>query len=304
MSSPGAATTRLSWRIPTTGDPRLLRLALAQVALATIVAALVLLVAGPREWLGPALAGLIPLAIFMAYRRWHTFRQSLAGPDNVRIDSAGMHWLDSSGQEQTMCRSDVCGFRIGHEEGTLRPVPALTLYLAGGFESQPIELHPPATPAAVRHIAADLWNIPESPAGTDAQRWSAASSYDFLVDIYSECHDDYHEWHWEGSREELTRFFSLFQSAADELPPPPPGAKPAQRIILARRRTPTRLRLAHAPVPFLEHDLISGPAALLREIAGRAGGILEDAPSPGDIKFDLPLGPKDVWTFHLHVREA
>ena len=56
----------LSWRVPTVGDPRMLRVALAQVGLASVVAALVLLMAVPREWLAPGLLGLIPLAIAFA----------------------------------------------------------------------------------------------------------------------------------------------------------------------------------------------------------------------------------------------
>src|SRR5262245_53000785 len=97
----------LSWRIPITGDPRLLRLALAQVGLATIVAAMILLVAAPREWLVPALVGLIPLAVFMAYWRWNAYRRSLAGADNVRIDTRGVHWLDPQGKERTFRREDI-----------------------------------------------------------------------------------------------------------------------------------------------------------------------------------------------------
>ena len=48
--------------MPTAGDPHALRLGLAQIGLASIVAALLLFVAMPREWLGLALLGLIPLA--------------------------------------------------------------------------------------------------------------------------------------------------------------------------------------------------------------------------------------------------
>src|SRR5438132_1251683 len=124
----------LSWRVPTSGDPRLLRLALAQVGLASIVAALVLLVAAPRTWLVPALVGLIPLAVFMAYRRWNAYQRSLAGSDNVWIDAAGVHWLDAGGNQRTFSRTEVVRFSIGRDEDTLRPVPALTLDLAGGFQ--------------------------------------------------------------------------------------------------------------------------------------------------------------------------
>src|SRR6266478_5614582 len=100
----------LSWRVPTSGDPRLLRLALARVGLATTVAALILLVAAPRAWLVPALLGLIPLAVIMAFRRWNAYQRSLAGNDNVWIDTAGVHWLDAGGTQQTFAREEVVGF--------------------------------------------------------------------------------------------------------------------------------------------------------------------------------------------------
>src|SRR5437773_6368521 len=91
----------LSWRVPTTGDPRLLRVALAQVGLASVVAALVLLVAMPREWLVPGLLGLIPLAVFMALWRWSAYRRSLAGEDNVWIDDDGVHWIGAAGEQNS-----------------------------------------------------------------------------------------------------------------------------------------------------------------------------------------------------------
>src|SRR4051812_1200993 len=125
----------LSWRVPTLGDPRLLRVALAQIGLASVVAALVLMVVMPQEWLAPGLLGLIPLAIFMAYWRWSAYRRSLAGDDNVWIDDAGLHWLGAAGEENTFRRDDITGFHIGRHVDTLRPVPSLTLHLAGGFES-------------------------------------------------------------------------------------------------------------------------------------------------------------------------
>jgi hypothetical protein len=290
-------TQVLSWRIPTTGDPRLLKLALAQVGLATIVAALVLLVAAPRQWLVPALAGLIPLAIFVAYRRWHRFHQSLIGPANVWIDAAGLHWLDAAGNEQCFSRGDVTAFRIGIEDDTLRAVPALTLLLAGGFESQPLELYPPATPQAVRELLGQFWCIAEIDAA------SADPGYDYAADIYSECHEEHFAWHLEGSRAALNEFLALVQAAAAELPAPPVGAKPARRVILCRRRQPTRLRLAHALAAHLEHDLIAAPLAVLNDLAARATEALATAATPGDAPFELRLPTGETWTFHLHVRE-
>ena len=285
----------LSWRIPTSGDPRLLRFGLAQVGLATIVAALALLVAAPREWVGWALAGLVPLAIFVAYRRWHKHQAALAGPDNVWLDEAGLHWFDGAQREQTLARKDITGYRIRRDEDTLRPVPALTLALAGGFESQPLELHPPASEEAVRRWLQQEWQLAEQPA---ADR----RSHDRAIDVYSECHDDYQEWHWEGTREALTEFFAALDTAAAELPPPPAGARPAERIILASRREPQKLRIAHSPVPHFDEDLLAAPAERLHFIAGQAAQRLATAATPSDHKFDVPLAARDVWTFHLHVR--
>jgi hypothetical protein len=295
MSSP--AVSRLSWRIPTTGDPRILKLALAQVGLATIVAALVLLVAAPREWLGPGLAGLVPLAILVAYRRWHRFQRSLVGPENVWIDELGIHWINSEEQEQSFARGDIVGFRLGHEADTLRTIPALTVYLAGGLESQPLELYPPATPQAVREFLVVAWGLAERSDDEPAH----GKRYDFSVNIYRECYEETQEWHWEGTRQELMEFFALVRRAAAELPLPPPGAKPAQWIVHMQRREPSRLRLAHAAAPQMDHDVIAAPAVILGQIADKAAELLDTAKESSDAKFDLPLGLRNVWTFHLHV---
>src|SRR5688500_7341560 len=119
--SMASAAGELRWRIPTTGDPIQLRLALAQVGLATIAGALLILVALPASWKAPALIGLMPLASFVAYRRWSRYQQSVAGPENVRLDAAGLHWLNAAGDEQSFPRETVVAFRIGREEDTLRP---------------------------------------------------------------------------------------------------------------------------------------------------------------------------------------
>ncbi len=288
----------LSWRVPASADPSLLRLGLAQIGLATVVAALVLFVAVPREWLAPALLGLIPLAVIMAFRRWVAYRRSFLGAHNVRLDDAGLHWLDATGHENTFARADVLGFHIARHHDTLRAVPALTLHLAGGFESQPIELHPPATDDAIRQLLVESWRLAELNEVEAAQ----TADYDAAVSIYGECHEEFQEWHWEGTKEELSRLFALFAVAADELPLPPPGAKPAARVVLLSRRQPTRLRLAHSPVSHFESATLAAPGILLREISSRAVAALAPAASTSDLKFDVPLGPKNIWTFHVHVR--
>jgi hypothetical protein len=286
--------------VPTAGDPRVLRLGLAQIGLASIVAALMLFVAVPREWLGLALLGLIPLAVYMAYRRWLAYQRSMAGSDNVRIDEAGIHWIDAASEDRLFRREDILGFTIGRDADTLRPVPSLTLHLAGGFVSQPIELHLPATPTSVRNLLLDQWKIAERepPANSDA------GDYDVAIAVYGECHDDYQEWHWEGTRDELARFFAVFAAAADELPLPPVGARPAAKKVQATRRQPARLSIAHAPHSHFDPDTIAAPAATLRDISTRAETALADTVDGDDRKFDLTVGPKNVWTFHLHVRSS
>ena len=287
----------LAWRIPTTGDPRLLKLALAQVGLATVVAALILLVAAPRGWLVPALVGLVPVAVFVSYRRWHRFHRSLVGPANVWLDEIGLHWLDAAGDEQRFQRSSITGFRVGIEEDTLRAVPALTLFLTGGFESQPLELYPPATPTAVRDLLADAWALPELRDDKNDR------SYDCAVDIYSECHDEDHAWHLEGTPAALAELAAVIKAAAEELPAPPIGAKPAERTVLCRRREQSRLQLAHAPSAHVGHDRLAAPADVLRELATSLAAAIPTASGPADFPLELRLPQRQVWTFHVHVRE-
>jgi len=286
----------LSWRVPTSGDPRLLRLALAQVGLASIVAGLLLLVAIPREWLGLALFGLIPLAIFMGYLRWRAYQRSMDGANNVRLDDKGLFWLDGADNEQGFRRAEVVSFHIGRDADTLRPVPALTLHLKGGFESQPIELHPPGTSDAVRRILNDDWHI------TERERPPTdKTAYDIAVAVYGECHEEFQEWHWEGTAEELRRFFALFATAADQLPLPPPGAKPLHRTIQLTHRDPTRLHLSRDRAAHLEPNSIAAPADLLHTISTRAAETLAPATSPVSLKFDFSTASHNTWTFHLHI---
>ena len=289
----------LRWRIPTVGDPIQLRLALAQVGLATVVAALLIFVAMPAEWLAPALVGLIPLAIFVAYRRWAKYQRSLAGPDNVWLDAGGLHWLDASGVPHTFAREGLVAFRIAPEADTLRPVPALTLQLTGGFESQPLELHPPATEDEIRRLLGAEWNLPERSAAPTERELP----YDLAIDVYSECHDEFQEWHFEGTRAALSELQDAIAEAA-HLPLPPPGAKPLSRVLLLRRRDKSFLTLQHDPFGRVGHDCVTLPADKLFELSRFFATRLGETPAPAaDLKFDFPLGKGNVWTFHLHVRE-
>lgn len=297
--NPRPVAGSLRWRIPPEGDPRVLRLRLAQVGLATVVCALVLLVAAPRQALGWALLALVPVAMIVAFRQWHKYRQSLAGPENTWIDDAGVHWLDAAGHEQILARAEIAGFRIAVDEDTLRPMPSLTLYFKDGRESQPLELHPPATPDEVRWLLRKQWRIVEPPAEEDA---AYDLGYDMAIEVYSECHNEFQEWHLEGTTAALGELFELIAQSGD-LPLPTPGIKPARRVVLARRREASRLTLQHDHQPRIGDGTIAGPAEMLSELAmlGRQtlGKARFDVPE-ADVKFDLSIGRGSVWTFHLH----
>lgn len=290
----------LRWRIPPEGDPRLLRLAIAQTGLAMVVCALVLLVLTPQAVLGQTLAILAAMSIVVVLWQWRRYRRSLEGPANTWLDEAGVHWLDSAAREQKLPRADVTGFRVAVEDDTLRPVPALTLYLTGGQESQPLELHEPATPEEVRRLLKDDWQIEEratcGPAGD--------AGYDLAIDVYSECHEEFQEWHVEGTATALAEFFDAVAETA-ELPLSPLGVKAARRVILARRRQPSRVAIEHDRHTRLGRDTIAGTSEVLAELAmhGRTA-LTQDLPASGegDAKRDLILGRGNVWTFHVHVR--
>ena len=290
----------LRWRIPREGDPRLLRLAIAQTGLAMVVCALVLLVLTPQAVLGQTLAILAAMSIVVMLWQWRRYRRSLEGPANTWLDREGVHWLDAAAREQMLPRADVTGFRVAVEDDTLRPVPALTLYLSGGQESQPLELHEPATPDDVRRLLQTEWRLEERPtAGPPSD-----VGYDLAIDVYSECHDEFQEWHLEGSAAALAEFFDAVAETA-ELPLSPLGVKAARRVILARRREPSRVAIEHDRHTRFGRDSIAGTSDVLAELAmhGRTA-LTQDLPASGegDLKRDLFLGKGNVWTFHLHVR--
>jgi hypothetical protein len=296
---PLAVSGELRWRIPPEGDPRVLRVKLAQVGLASIVCVLILLVAAPGEVLTLGLVLLLPVAFFMAFRQWRKYRESLAGPDNTWIDVEGVHWLDPAGNEQSLPRTEMIGFAIGRDDETLRPVPALTLILTGDRESQPLELHAPADEAAVRELLTGEWNLSERPASNAGE-----ASYDVAVDVYSECHDEFQEWHFEGTIAALVELFAIVGQVGN-LPLAAPGVRPSRRIVLARRREASRLAIQHDRQLRLDRDTIGGPAVLLAALSTQGASTLGSVPADTakvDLKFDLVVSPNSKWTFHLHVR--
>ena len=275
----------------------MLRAAFVQILMATVVSTLIILVAMPHETLVWSLGSMLPIIAIIAFWKWRRYQQSLEGPENVWLDEAGLHW-HAGDRAQSLSRSDVTTFRIGIEPDTIRQVPALTLLLQDDFESQPFELHEPASPETVREYLNEQWRIAE-------QSGSAAGEsqlvYDHAIDLYSECHSENYEWHLEGSAAAFAEFASLLETAAPQLPLPPPGAKPRGIILLARRGQPSYLHVQHAQAPRIDHDLLSGPADFLAQFAGNLRAQLPTATGQ-DGQFDFSVPGRGKWTFHLHQR--
>ena len=125
---------------------------------AICLAAAFALGAGRLHW--PALAAggcvLVGAICFWAWR----WRKTRPDADNVWLDDEGLHWRDGSATGR-LPRRQVEAFRIGLDPDTVRAIPALTLILVGGFESQPVELYAPAAPATVRNFLANRWQLAE-----------------------------------------------------------------------------------------------------------------------------------------------
>lgn len=293
----------LRWRIPVGSDPQQLRVGLVQLLMASVVSTIILLVAMPPEMFAWALLPMLPLAAILALWKWRRYQRSLAGPDNVWLDARGLHWLDERDRQQTLPRAAAVGYRIASDPDTIRRVPALTLLLQDEFESQPFELHEPAATEAVREFLKQHWQLPEQRRATD----DAQLAYDQALDLYSECHAENYEWHLEGPAESLAELAALVERTGLDFPLPPVAAKPRGRVLWARRGHPTHLHVQHAAVARIDHDLISGPAEFLAQLAKLlreqlpADEVAETQPKQ-DSRFDIAAPPRGKWTFHVHRR--
>jgi hypothetical protein len=170
----------IAWRVPNEGDAAALRNRWRGIAIAAMVFGGLLIVVAPQSL---RLPGLIALAVIAAARCWFVIRKSrqerrrrAEGAANVRLDDAGLFWNTADGEWRGISREQIIGFRLGPDALTNRPVSALVLLLAGDWESQPVELHAPATVEGVRIFLAGRWRLPEDrPAGEPlARRLTAA----------------------------------------------------------------------------------------------------------------------------------
>jgi len=158
---------RLAWHIPSHVSAARWNVKSLRVLLSALVALAlgVAISTGPLSW--PVLAIAALTIAVLAYYWYSRSRRAASDAENVWLDHDGLHWNDGAA-EGSLPRERIEGFRVGIDPDTVRAIPALTLILVGGFESQPIELHAPATPASVRAFLADHWRLAEVP--LDAQR--------------------------------------------------------------------------------------------------------------------------------------
>ncbi len=157
----------LTWRIPTAHDAMMFRARVLQIVFAAAIVVGVLFIFGSAEM---KLAGVIALLLGTAltlFVIWRSRHQSTARKDNIRIDRDGVHWKGDAGRDGTIGRDQIESFRIGYDADTVRAIPALTLILTGGFDSQPIELHEPVTPVCVRQFLVEHLGVAEETVADD-----------------------------------------------------------------------------------------------------------------------------------------
>lgn len=169
---------QLLWRIPTSDrlslrTRRRMHLLIVTLILSSVLILGLFLAARVRGEAGNpgGLLALLPLIGLMLFYVLRGVRRSHDDRPNIRLDREGLHWTNSDGSENTIARRQMESFRIGLDPDTVRTIPALTLILVGGFESQPIELHEPAVPQATRQFLLDELRLAEQESGEFARRF-------------------------------------------------------------------------------------------------------------------------------------
>lgn len=168
-ASAGAETDFIAWRI---GDEELTTGGSWLVPTIALTAfALVVLIAAPDEL---RLAGLVVAGLAGAGIAWKARpgarkrrRERLSNRPNIRLDERGVFWRSGKrwqGIERAQCQA----FRIGPDPLTVRPVHSLTFQLAGGWESQPIELPTAKLCGDVRRYLVHTWKLAEQRESEDS----------------------------------------------------------------------------------------------------------------------------------------
>lgn len=291
-----APSEELSWRIPAEGDRQLYRIGVMQVVIASLCFGAMVLVVAPRDMRVAALAAIVPLAGFLLWLNWRKRGSGRRLPDNVRIDSRGVAWFDGAGQENLFARDQIEAFRIDFDEDTLCVVPALHLSLAGGFESQPIELHAPADPERVRQLLAARLRLRQRTTEQVEKQSAAAlvSGIEFVPD------DDEGVWEFRGTRADLLECCRRLEAVAGRLAAFPLGARP-----LALRFDATTLHFTPRQSRLSEIDgtTFSGSAEELVALVDKLCEPLASADAGATIEVPA-FGDPDAGHVRLRVRNA
>ncbi len=157
----------LNWHIPMDDARRTWRLRWLRILIAALLYLATLWLFASRDMRLPGLAALVPMIAILLFFSWKASRRSGRDDDNMRLSKVGLSWKHPHGGTGEFRCENIRGFRIGLDPDTLRAVPALTLLLTGGFESQPIELYEPASPDRVRRYLSDTLGLAERPASDE-----------------------------------------------------------------------------------------------------------------------------------------
>lgn len=181
MTAPVSQVETLSWRIPQEGGWPLERWlgqgpgrGLFWLSLAAPIVVFLALAPQTRTWGVVFLAVYVLILFGLAARRLVAMGQE----SDVALSFKGVTWRTPWDEFVTIPTEKIQGFRI--ESSTLDnpQAAALTILLEDGFESWPLEIHPPATPQTVRQFLQQL-NVPEQPPHDDD---SFDARYDRLLE--------------------------------------------------------------------------------------------------------------------------
>ena len=287
----------LSWRIPDEGETQRYRIGALQILVATVFFAAIVVGAAPPDMILPGLAAIVPVAGLLLWRNWRLRGPRRKLPDNVQLGARGVAWLDESGGEHLFARELIESFQLARDEDTVRPVPALLLFLSGGFESQPLEVHEPVTPDDVRRVLVTRLHLKEQTPDELARRVAANTIRGLLFEF-----DDAEGiWEFRGPRPDLLVLCDRLAEIADKLAHFPPGARP---LVVCVGSTPLRFSPATAANAVVIESSFFGPRHDLLTLAAKLGTLLEAAEIDTPVEAPVFEDAADAWHVRMYVQNV
>lgn len=301
-----------TWQIPREADWPLARLlgeggrGLFWLALAAPVFVFLALSPETRAWGAACLTLYVLLVVVLFARRLAAAGQEpdvRLAPESVSFRIAG-DWFE-------IPREKLEAFRIEQETSSDAQPPALILAFTEGFESWPLEIHPPATPALVRSFLADELGLAErprlAPDEREAQLARLAKLLEEVKDLeerqqeeriqeevaadarrlgfLAEAHLEARTWRFAGTHAGLVALCRRWEEAAESLRIAPEYARP-ESVELGGWAM--RLMLEADEEAWLSHGVICGPPEWHRRVAREALRALESHAAPGKIGLEVP----------------